>query len=122
MKTSKPFVAAFESGLFRAPQLLLLVLGNKRGLGWTPKQVSEFTGMSMNNVNSAKTALKKQGLIREQYPHRDGRSVKLYLTEAGQLAALKQWDTLSKLLVVRPKIATTEPTEFFKKASSPTQS
>ena len=83
--------------IITAPQLVLLLLANKRLAGWRPSAVTEATGMTKSTFSMAKKALLAQELIVEHIPQRDRRMSKIYLTHKGRRRAGEMWRLLNAL-------------------------
>ena len=85
---------AYSLGLIKGPQIVLLLLANHQHEGWKLSDIAKAIGASAPTVNMIKDSLVKRLLVVEQFPERDKRVVKLYLTEEGRRVAGLLWDTL----------------------------
>jgi DNA-binding MarR family transcriptional regulator len=88
---------AYESKLLKGPQLVLMLLANRRKEGWKLSDIAAATGFSASLVNMIKVDLIKKGMATEHYPTRDLRVVRLYLTDAGRENAAAMWKALVDL-------------------------
>jgi DNA-binding MarR family transcriptional regulator len=88
---------AYESRLLKGPQLVLMLLANRRKEGWKLGDIVAVTGFSASLVNMIKEDLIKKGMATEHYPARDLRVVRVYLTDAGRESAVAMWKALSAL-------------------------
>lgn len=83
--------------LFTCRQMILLLLGNDRGHGWKQADLTKSTGYGHASVGMAKDALVKAGMVTEQFPHRDKRVTRVYLTDTGKAASRNMWAAVTAL-------------------------
>jgi DNA-binding MarR family transcriptional regulator len=87
--------ALHESGLVKAPQVLLLGLLTTNNEGTSHAELMTRVGLPAAHVSTCLTALEKAWLVERRYPLRDGRTINIYLTAPGtrraevMLAALR---------------------------------
>lgn len=93
-----------KSKLIKLPQLILLIMANKRMEGWNITDVIRVTGCPAPTVTMAKNQLIKQELLFEQFPERDRRLTKVYLTDKGRTEATEMWYTLGSLVAAESAI------------------
>ncbi len=86
-----------QAKLIRCPDLLLLLLTNHRHGGWLIKDVVSLLGLPTTTITMAKNKLVREGLVAEHLPHRDQRTVKLYLTLKGEVKACLLWKSVREL-------------------------
>ena len=94
---SDTFQKLRNSKILRCSDLLLLMLTNQMREGWVIADLVQLSGFPANTITMAKTALLEQGLVEEHIPHRDLRTVKVYLTVAGQKKAAELWEAIRGL-------------------------
>lgn len=93
-----------NSALIKLPQLTLLLMANKQHAGWHVADITKATGAQPSAVTMAKQKLVQQGLIIEQFPERDKRVTKVYLTDKGRAAASDMWRMLRALVAAEDAI------------------
>jgi DNA-binding MarR family transcriptional regulator len=92
------------SKLIKTPQLMLLLMANKRGTGWTMTELTATTGLRPSVLTMAKKKLTEDGLLVEHCPQRDRRVTKVYLTESGRDTAKEMWSALRLLVGAEKEI------------------
>ena len=77
-----------SSRLITAPVAVLLALRTPDGSGKMAAELAEITGSSASLVSMTVNGLEKNGaLVERRFPLRDGRLVKIYLTDEGRTRA-----------------------------------
>lgn len=71
--------------------------------GRTHKQLQELTGLTPAAITMAKNKLVSLNLAVEHYPHRDLRSVRVYLSSGGTKEVKALWKAMSDLGAVKAK-------------------
>lgn len=97
------------TGLLKTPQLVLLMLANRGRYGWRLSDLAEAADISAPAVNMAKEQLLKKGWAVEQFPERDKRVVKLYLTDAGHKHACHMWSAVKGLAGIEKAWRSSQP-------------
>jgi DNA-binding MarR family transcriptional regulator len=75
--------ALHESGLVKAPQVLLLGLLTANNEGTSHTDLMVRTGLPAAHISTCLAALEKAWLVERRYPLRDGRTINVYLTAPG---------------------------------------
>jgi DNA-binding MarR family transcriptional regulator len=88
------------------PNTLQPVAGavDKQHAGWHVADITKATGAQPSAVTMAKQKLVQQGLIIEQFPERDKRVTKVYLTDDGRTTAANMWRMLRALVAAEDAI------------------
>jgi DNA-binding MarR family transcriptional regulator len=79
-----PLHLLHDSGLVRAPQIIMLRLLTSDLSGASPTAIALSTGLSKTAVSMALSALVVAALVERRYMSRDQRSVMMYLTDEGR--------------------------------------
>lgn len=95
-----------DAKLIKLPQLMLLVMANKRHAGWHVADITKAAGAQASAITMAKQKLIEQELVVEHFPERDKRVTKVYLTEKGHEEASRMWDLLRALVAAEEIIRT----------------
>lgn len=89
-----PLHRLHESGLIRAPQIVMLRLLTADLSGAPPTAIARSTGLTMSAVSMAVSSLEESGIIERRFINSDLRSVMLYLTEEGRRKAVAMEESL----------------------------
>ncbi len=73
-----------ESGLVKAPQVLLLALLTKDGSGTSHAELITRTRLKGAHISMCLAAMEKAWLVERRFPLRDGRTIRIYLTAPGK--------------------------------------
>lgn len=97
--TTNVFQVARNTKLIPCQSLMLMMLmtTNIRHKGWKLRDIVRLSGFSAPTVGMAKRKLVQEGLVEEHLPFRDQRTVKLYLTVAGEKRAAELWASVQAL-------------------------
>ena len=98
-----------DARLIASPNLILLALTNQLGGGWQVVDLVKWTGLSATTVTMAKNKLVGAGLVAEHLPHRDQRTLKIYLTAEGLIVAAQLWHAVSSLAGIEKAYRGTSP-------------
>ncbi len=103
------FQKLHESKLVGCSEMLLLALTNQRKDGWVIVDLVEMSGLSPSTIGMAKARMIESGLIEEHLPHRDLRTVKVYLTDSGHEKAAKLWEAVRDLAGIESSYRSSDP-------------
>lgn len=98
-----------KSGVLKGPQLVLLLLANRRKEGWRLGDLSDVTGLSPSMINAIKVDLVKKGWAMTHYPARDLRVAKIYLTDSGRAKAAAMWSALREFAGIEASLRSASP-------------
>ena len=76
-----------ESGLVKAPQVLLLALLTTDGSGTHHADLMTRARLGAAHISTCLVSLEREWLVERRYPLRDGRTVNIYLTAPGKKRA-----------------------------------
>ena len=108
-KHHKTLQQAYQSGLLKTPQLILMAMANRRRRGWKLSDLAKALGMKPSLLSMSKASLLETGLVTEHYPQRDTRVVRLYLTDLGHEKASELWKALQALASIEKEWRNTDP-------------
>jgi DNA-binding MarR family transcriptional regulator len=110
---------AHQSGCLKGPQLVLMLLGNRRREGWRLGDLSDVTGLSPTLIHSIKEGLVKKGMASVHYPARDKRVARIYLTDLGREQATLTWQALTDLAGIAVVLRTSSPPDSSIRSGGP---
>jgi DNA-binding MarR family transcriptional regulator len=76
-----------DSGLVKAPQVIMLALLTADGSGTSHADVMRRTNLGAAHISTCLAALEKLWLVERRYPFRDARTISVYLTAPGKKRA-----------------------------------
>lgn len=117
---SKVVKRLHEAGVVKGPQLVLMLLLNRRNEGWQLGDLADVAGLTPPMINAIKCDLIKKGWTFVHYPERDLRVAKLYLTPAGRAKAAEMWAATIAFAGIAKSWKTTGP-PVRKQEKRPTQ-
>lgn len=94
--TEKLAREVFSSRLIPCAKLILLILGNRKHEGFIVSDLAKLSGLSLPSVVMAKNTLLAEGRVKEHFPFRDGRQIKVYLTDSGREESNRLWAILDQ--------------------------
>lgn len=108
-----------ESRLVKSPQLVLMLLANRRQEGWRLGDIASVTGVTATMINAIKEDLVKKGWASIHSPERDLRVAKIYLTDAGRVEASRMWRALGAFAAIEASWRAAAPARFRSAARRP---
>ncbi len=76
-----------DSGLVKAPQVIMLALLTADGSGTSHADIMHRTNLGAAHISTCLVALEKLWFVERRYPLRDGRTINVYLTAPGKKRA-----------------------------------
>ena len=76
-----------DSGLVKAPQVIMLALLTADGSGTAHADIMRRTNLGAAHISTCLVSLEKLWFVERRYPLRDGRTINVYLTAPGKKRA-----------------------------------